>query len=63
MAPEAGDAPCHLLTVLEGSVRLDERWNLPVLKRGSTVLLPAAIGSQTLHSAQSAKLLHVGLPG
>ena len=58
-----GDNACHLLTVLEGTVRLDDRWNLPVLTRGSTVLLPAVIGPQTLHPAQSAKLLHVGLPG
>ena len=57
-----GDDACHLLTVLEGAVRLDERWSLPPLTRGSTLLLPAAIGPQTLQPAQSARLLHVGLP-
>ena len=63
LSAEGGDDACHLLTVLDGSVRLDDRWNLPVLARGSTVLLPAAIGPQTLHPTQSATLLHVGLPG
>jgi mannose-6-phosphate isomerase len=59
-----GDDACHLLAVLDGTLQLDAAWNLPPIHRGQTVLLPAAIGSQTLRAASSGaqKLLHVSLP-
>ena len=58
-----GDGACHFLVVLDGMLHLDAAWNLPPIGRGRTVLLPAAIGSQTLRAdAGAAKLLHVTLP-
>jgi len=59
-----GDDTCHFLAVLEGTVRFDDRWRLPPAGRGRTILLPAALGRQTLHIAPGppAKLLHVALP-
>ena len=60
-----GDDACHFIAVLEGTLCLDDAWNLPSLTRGQTVLLPAAIGRQTLRTVPSdgqAKLLHVMLP-
>lgn len=60
-----GDDACHFLAVLEGTLHLDDAWNLPPLTRGQTMLLPAAIGRQTLRTVPSdgqAKLLHVMLP-
>ena len=59
-----GDDTCHVVVVLEGEFALDDAWGLPAIKRGRTVLCPAAIGRQTLRSATtgSAKLLHVALP-
>lgn len=59
-----GDDTCHVVVVLEGEFALDDAWGLPAIKRGRTVLFPAAIGRQTLRSVTtgSAKLLHVALP-
>lgn len=59
-----GDDTCHLLAIVGGKVALDDRWGLPVLGVGQTVLLPADIGPQTIRSqgdATTTKLLHVAL--
>jgi len=60
-----GDDRCHLVAVVEGAVRLDDAWGLPELHRGTTVLLPAAIGRQLLRvdrGAGETRLLHVSMP-
>lgn len=57
-----GDDRCHLLAVIAGRVRMDDRFRLPALGPGSTVLLPAAIGSQTLRGEGPVTLLRVMLP-
>lgn len=57
-----GDDRCHMLAVIDGRVRLDDAWNLPALGAGSTVLLPAAIGVQTIRSDGPATVLRVMLP-
>jgi hypothetical protein len=59
-----GDDRCHFLAVLAGCLRLDSRWGLPDLVAGSCVLLPAAVGSQTVEmpDGHHAKLLHVSMP-
>lgn len=60
-----GDNACHALAVLEGTLCFDDSWSLPPLARGQTVLLPAAIGRQTLSpvpAAGQATLLHIMLP-
>ena len=60
------DDACHFLAVLAGEVRLDERWPLPAIPRGGCVLLPAAIGPQSLRATpvdgKPPTLLHVSLP-
>lgn len=60
-----GDDCCHFLAVLAGRLRLEPRWGLPDLVTGCCVLLPAAVGSQSvelLEGADDAKMLHVSLP-
>jgi mannose-6-phosphate isomerase len=59
-----GDDACHVVVVLDGEFALDDAWGLPTIKRGSTVMLPTAIGRQTLRGLTNgaAKLLHVALP-
>ena len=59
-----GDDACHFIAVLDGTLHLDDAWNLPPLRRGQTLLLPAAIGRQSLRVAPGtpATLLHVMLP-
>ena len=61
-----GDDGWHFLAVLEGEVQFDPAWGLPPLHKGNTVLLPAAIGRQSLTArpiaAAPAALLHVALP-
>jgi mannose-6-phosphate isomerase len=61
-----GDDCWHFLAVVEGEVRCDPAWSLPPLRNGSTVLLPAAIGRQSLTATATAgnppTLLHVTLP-
>lgn len=57
-----GDDRCHLLAVISGRVHVDDRFRLPVLGPGSTVLLPAAIGPQSLEGEGPATLLRVMLP-
>lgn len=59
-----GDDACHVLAVLDGTLAFDDPWHLPSVGRGRTILLPAAIGRQTLHVAPGTPptLLHVALP-
>ena len=61
-----GDDACHFLAVLAGEVRLDERWSLPAIPRGGCVLIPAAVGPQSLRATpvdgNPPTLLHVSLP-
>jgi mannose-6-phosphate isomerase len=59
-----GDDGCHLIAVLDGVFRTADSWSLPPLRSGQTLLLPAAIGRQTLRMAEgtSGRLLHVALP-
>lgn len=60
-----GDDCWHFLAVIEGEVRFDPAWSLPPLRKGDTVLLPAAIGSQSLAASSAGTpptLLHVTLP-
>lgn len=59
-----GDDACHMLTVLAGTVLLEDHWKLPPVGRGRTLILPAASGRQTLRAVpgQAATLLHVALP-
>ena len=60
-----GDDRCHLLAVVGGEARLGEHWNLPALRRGTTLLVPAATGRQAIHPAAAAgktRILHVMLP-
>lgn len=59
-----GDEACHFLAVLEGTLAFEDRWNLPTVGRGQTILMPAAIGRQILRTLPDTKatLLHVALP-
>ena len=59
-----GDDGCHLLVVLDGSIRLDDSVGLPELVRGRCVLLPASAGSRRVESLPGPRplLLHVSLP-
>ncbi|MFZ4732527.1 MAG: type I phosphomannose isomerase catalytic subunit [Pirellulales bacterium] len=59
-----GDDACHAIVVLGGTIAFSPEWDLPPLRRGSTALLPAGIGPQTLTPADGlpAHLLHVSLP-
>lgn len=59
-----GDDACHFLAVLEGTLTCEDHWNLSPVGRGQTILMPAAIGRQTLRIAPgtSTTLLHVALP-
>jgi mannose-6-phosphate isomerase len=61
-----GDDCWHFLAVIDGQVQLDPAWGLPPLQKGRTVLLPAAIGRQSLTATTVAGippiLLHVTLP-
>ncbi len=58
-----GDDTCHLLAVLAGEVTLDPAWDLPPLRRGACVLLPASLPPQQLQATAGedgpATLLHV----
>lgn len=61
-----GDDGCHLLAVLAGSVRFDDRFGLPPLGRGACALVPAAAGTQAVAcegaGGEPPLLLHVALP-
>ncbi len=61
-----GDDGCHVLAVLSGRVRFEERWGLPPLGRGTCALLPAAAGAQAIACEaigdDEPLLLHIALP-
>ncbi len=62
-----GDDGCHVLAVIAGRVRFDDRWGLPPLRRGACALVPAAAGRQGIAAepdehGDPARLLHVALP-
>jgi mannose-6-phosphate isomerase len=59
-----GDHRCHILTVLEGSIRLAGDPAQCPLNKGQTILLPAALGAAKLTPArdQGALLLDAYLP-
>ena len=61
-----GDDACHFLAVISGAWHLPDHWQLPPLTRGTSCLLPAAIGRQVLAArpgaGSTATLLHVQLP-
>jgi mannose-6-phosphate isomerase len=57
-----GDDACHFVAVLSGRVGLEERWGLPPLGPGDTVLVPASAGRQPLTATGDATLLRVALP-
>ncbi|MFM9059243.1 MAG: type I phosphomannose isomerase catalytic subunit [Planctomycetaceae bacterium] len=61
-----GDDGCHVLAVLAGRVRFDDRWGLPPLGRGACALVPASAGGQHLVveavGGEPPLLLHVALP-
>jgi len=59
-----GDDAFHVIVVLSGAVAWPPQWGLPPLRRGTTTLVPAAIGPQVIVpcDGQPAHLLHVALP-
>lgn len=57
-----GDRRCHILCVLDGSVRLDGDPLQSPLLRGSTALLPASLGGVRLEPQGKAILLDAYLP-
>jgi len=58
-----GDDVCHFLAVLDGELTFDASWNLPPLRAGDGVLLPACLERQRLTaSGGSPRFLHVTLP-
>jgi len=62
--PTGADDRCHILTVLDGQVRVEGDPGETPLRLGQTVLLPAALGPVTLSPAegQTAILLDAYLP-
>jgi hypothetical protein len=58
-----GDDRCHFVAVIAGEVRFADHWQLPPLRAGECVLLPASIGRQDLATGDApTTLLHVTLP-
>lgn len=57
-----GDDACHFVAVLAGHIGLEERWGLPLLGPGDTVLMPASAGRQRLAASGDATLLRVSSP-
>jgi mannose-6-phosphate isomerase len=57
--PCGGDGGCHFLAVIEGALRLPDRWSLPPLAPGDCVLLPAAAGEQVVAAEGGTKVLRV----
>jgi len=57
-----GDDAPHFLSVLSGDLRLDPSWNLPALRAGECVLLPASLGPQAISGSPGTQALHVSLP-
>ena len=57
-----GDDAPHFISVLSGTIELSPVWNMPALKAGDCVLLPAALGPQALTGTPGTQALHVSLP-
>jgi mannose-6-phosphate isomerase len=57
-----GDDSPHFLAVISGELQLEPHWNMPALQAGDCVLLPAALGSQTIRGTSGTQALHVSLP-
>ncbi|NBT12271.1 MAG: class I mannose-6-phosphate isomerase [Planctomycetia bacterium] len=59
-----GDDACHVLAVLDGTLLLEDRWSLPPVGRGRTLILPASIGRQGMRPLDGGpvRMLHVALP-
>lgn len=56
-----GDNSPHFLAVLSGEIELEPAWNMPKLRAGDCVLLPAALGSQAIRGTSATQALHIGL--
>lgn len=56
------DGGCHFLVVLEGTLRLPDRWDLPPLHAGDCVLVPATTGEQACEAERGSRLLLIGVP-
>lgn len=52
----------EILICVSGSFQLEDRWNMPRIPTGGTVLLPAAIGHQTILAETDSILLRATLP-
>jgi len=57
-----GDERCHVLVVLEGSLRVEGDPNSRLLAAGDTVMLPAGLGSVSLQPVEPVVLLDAYLP-
>jgi mannose-6-phosphate isomerase len=55
-------ATAEIVICVAGGFTLERRWSLPPIPSGGTVLLPAAIGGQTIDCAPGTTLLRVSLP-
>ncbi len=60
--PAGGDRKCHIISVLEGAVRVEGDLSDEVLPRGGTVLLPAVLGEVSLTPHGQTVLLDAYLP-
>ena len=60
--PAGGDDRCHILTVLDGAVRIAGDPAGSPLSRGGTALLPASLGEVTLSPQRQTVLLDAYLP-
>lgn len=61
-----GDGRCHFLAVLAGHISCESSWQLPELGPGACLLMPAALGRQSLRVSAAddgaCRLLRVCLP-
>lgn len=55
-------AVAEILICVAGGFTLEQRWSLPPIPKGGTVLLPAAIGCQAIDCTPGTTLLRVSLP-
>jgi hypothetical protein len=61
-----GNGRCHFLAVLAGHISCESSWQLPALGPGACLLMPAALGRQSLRVSAAddgeCRLLRVCLP-
>jgi mannose-6-phosphate isomerase len=57
-----GDNRCHIIVVIEGTVRIEGDPSAAALSRGGTALLPASLGAVQLNPVGPAVLLDAYLP-